>query len=303
MRIFIIYILTSLIPPLPYLHRIYIHIRILCYKLLLAPKIDLLIKNQLVVETPLSVKKKLLNSLTINDDSVCHIVGSGWSLNFSCLNIKSDDTVIGFNRAARCPFVKFNIYFVEIGSWKLNSLSLTQIELVRNVLSKQTKFVFFKNIWAFRNNIDFIISYWGNAVSYIRDYSINCLSVHNLKDSLEFFLEDDDNYLKQFCSSALTSVWFAKYLGFKKIVLHGIDFGGPYFYDIEGYNNRETIQMLSLSNNITIDISAGGVHPTAQLPIGLKNSLPILHALLSDQGIYLYSATKHSPLSSILPVF
>jgi hypothetical protein len=287
-----------------WLHYLYIVITAYRFKTKSEKKYDLLRKEGCKVVSPLIAKNEILANYSVDNNAICHIIGSGWSLNHSCHSIKSSDFVIGFNQAALCPSIKFNVYFVEFGSSKMEDISKKQLRLINEVVKKQTAHIYFKNIWEDKNDIDFIIENWSTNISYIKDYWIPCLFAKNLYQSLAFFLENDNSYLKQYCSTVLTSILFAKFLGFKKIILHGVDFGGAYFFDVEGY-----FHLLQYRPNkekeahFYGELSKNNVHSTARLSTGLKNSLPIIHNFLYDQGIELFSATDISPSSEILPVF
>ncbi len=41
--------------------------------------------------------------------------------------------------------------------------------------------------------------------------------------------------MPQFISTVVTGIFVAYHLGFEKIVVHGVDFGGKYFYDSDDF--------------------------------------------------------------------
>tara|TARA_B100000949_G_C14268413_1_gene446147 strand:+ start:592 stop:1512 length:921 start_codon:yes stop_codon:yes gene_type:complete len=251
------------------------------------------------------LKEKILGKYVVKNDSVCHIIGSGWSLNNSQKRISPADYIIGFNQAA-VSGLKFDLYFVEFGSLKEKETSLKQKKLIDEVILPQKGLVVFKNLWADRNEINFIVELWGRSVNYVKDIPVNCYNPKFLLQSMSIFMKNDSEYIRQYSSTALTLVKYAKDIGFKKIVLHGIDFGGKYFFEAEDFHNSNNLTNYlpdKSKTSIYIPSKDSKVHITATSGIGLRESLPIASKMLAKEGVKIYSADSNSPLSQILPIF
>ncbi len=266
-----------------------------------------ILENELGIEfyTVEGLKELVNNLRTIKPSSRCHVIGSGWSLNETSKFISDDDFVIGFNQAA-ISGIRFDLYFVEFGSQQELEISEKQFKLIKEVVSEQTDLIFFKNVWARRNNLDYIRKNWANHVHYIQDIPTNCYNPRFLRQSLDIFLKDDPIFMRQYSSTALTMIKLGKDLGFKKIILHGVDFGGEYFFDttdFEDENNLRKYLPSRKSNNIYIKSGKQDIHSTSKDLFGLKYSLPYVNEYMVAKDVNLYAATSNSPLSKILPVY
>ena len=286
-------------------------------KLLLAFQTNKLKKRQRVLSEKLAAELKIeilgvkaLKALVRkkynkNASEICHIIGSGWSLNQSIQSISENDFVIGFNQAA-ISGIKSDLYFVEFGSVTESDITEKQFKLVQEVIKPHTKLVFFKNLWSMRNDLRVVKNTWNTNVKYVNDIPVNCYNAKFLNQSLDVFLEDDPVFVRQYSSTALTLVKLAKDLDFKKIVLHGIDFGGEYFFDAENFEDHLNLKKYlpnRTEQNIYNKASSNSTHITSKDLYGLKYALPIVSERLKEKGVILYAATEVSPLSKVLPVY
>lgn len=240
-----------------------------------------------------------------NTTEICHIIGSGWSLNQSISSISENDFVIGFNQAA-ISGIKSDLYFVEFGSVVESDITEKQFKLVQEVIKPHTDFVFFKNLWAMRNDYNVVRDTWNTNVRYVNDIPVNCYNAKFLSQSLDVFLEDDPVFIRQYSSTALTLVKLAKDLGFKKIVLHGIDFGGKYFFDANNFDDKLGLKKYlpnRSEQNIYKKANSKSTHITSKDSFGLKYALPIVKQRFEEKGVDLYAGTEISPLSKVLPVY
>ena len=167
-----------------------------------------------------------------------------------------------------------------------------------------------KNLTQEKNDISYALNKYKDIAYFGKDLPISHY-LNNLRTfnySAELLLKEDGDYFRQACSTVVTSIIFAKYLGFKKIVLHGVDFFGGYFFDQSEYKNLSEFHPPYFEKNIVKgeDIynkewrDEKGHHPTSSC---LYKFIPILKNKLKIENIKLYCAVKESPLSKILEVY
>jgi hypothetical protein len=182
----------------------------------------------------------LYKKMAEHNNKICHIIGSGWSLNKSIALVNKNDYIIGFNFSAFYS-MPFNMYFIEANEDK--EINQTIYQLAIDVVCQYTDNVFFKNIWEIPHVLETLVPLYKEKVMFIRDVIIMPQNVQAVPDTVRFMLQKDSLFIKQTCSTVLTCITCAAIAGFKKIVLHGIDFWGPYFFDMENFHNKSTIKL------------------------------------------------------------
>lgn len=284
------------------LHAIYIRLKVIRVRFKVKHILAILSKSGCDVIDLRDLKNMVLSKFSTPQNTNCHIIGSGWSLNQSKAVIKKDDCVIGFNQAALSG-LDFDLYFFEFGGDKVDDISKQQIKLFDKLLGKKPIIVF-KNVWEDKNDVDYIVKYWGSKLYYIHDYAVPCMSKKNLVQSIGYMLNSDDKYLRQYMSSVITSIGFAAYCGFKTIVIHGLDFGGEYFFDADDFDGDNSLRPDSnRALGLYEKCSSSSVHSTSVGSIGVKSSIPIIRDLLKQSGVTIFSASRVSPLSEYLPIY
>ena len=139
---------------------------------------------------------------------------------------------MGFNFAAVCS-LPFDVYFIE----GAHSDGDVQRELIQEYASARIGKVFLKNLWQGNTEPDYYRRHYLDSVSLIHDIHMPPLPFHN-NDTLKrvivlALLQKRSKYVVQFGSTIITCIVLAAQLGFKKIVVHGLDFYGPHFF-LEG---------------------------------------------------------------------
>lgn len=234
---------------------------------------------------------------------VCHVIGSGWSLNESLRQIASQDFVIGFNYAAISD-IDFDAYFFEFGGQKVKEISKNHLALARDRLIDKTNLMYFKNIWEVKNDTDFISSNWMGLARPVMDHLYVMLDKRHLRQTITDCLEDQSEYIPQICSTVVTAVVLAHQAGFERIVIHGLDFGGQYFYEcMEADIDPKFLPPPKPVSGFYGKSNKEDVHPTALTTIGMRDIVPVLHDLLKDKGIALMCGCESSPSSAYLPVY
>lgn len=285
------------------LHMLCIKFIFLMYKAKVNGLLDKVSANSHEIMTLPELKKEEMSRLKSKNSKNAHIVGSGWSLNKTIDLVNKQDFVIGFNFS---PLAKldFDIYFIEFGGGKFSETSDFHRLLADEIIIPSGGRVYFKNIWEEKNDVKYIKKHIKGKYPLIKDYLVPCLSRNNLKQSLEVCLNNDSDFLAQIRSTSITSIFLAYYLGFKKIVLHGIDFGGGYFFEHEDFDGNKHYSALAQKCMYNKHLQASNKpHPTAEREVGIQQILPVLKDLLLERDVFLYTSSLISPSSAILPVY
>ena len=238
------------------------------------------------------------------DYSHCNIWGSGWSASQSSKNEyytkSSFDIGFGFSYILE---LNFDFYFIENASEKLSELVFIQKKGLERFIDNEKSYIVFKNILQDKNDLDFAIREYSSLAFFAKDifvpHYINKETV--FRNTTKTLLEYDPFYFRGSCSTIISSIIFARYLGFKNIIIHGVDFGGKYFFDLDEYKKfssyKPNIQDSIYQKKIRLK---NAKNPTADC---LKRLLPLLNQYLKSENINLYSANRQSPLSHFLPLF
>ena len=286
-----------------FLHLLYIKISCLILKVKFFRLLNKISASNNDIITLPELKKEAMVRIKSNNSKIAHIIGSGWSLNKTIGLVDKNDFVIGFNFS---PLSKldFDIYFIEFGGYKCSETSDFHRMLAEKVVIPSGGNVYFKNIWQERNDVQYIKNHIKGKYPLIKDYVVPCISEDKIQQCLEFCLNSDSNFIAQICSTSITSIILAYFFGFRKIVLHGIDFSGGYFFeqkDFDGYKRYLGLAKKCMYNKHLQ--TSDQQHPTAVLDIGMKQILPVLKDLLSERGVSLYASSSISPSSLILPAY
>lgn len=234
--------------------------------------------------------------------TVCHIIGSGWSLNESYTQALRDDAyVVGFNFAGLIE-LPYSAYFVEFAGPEIQELSQRQKALLDRRIRPITRNIYFKGLTLPRNDPAMALELFGAICRFTQDLILPCLGPANLKATCRELLKQDKTYIRQYMSTTLTLIAIALHSGFKKIVLHGVDFGGSYFYEHPKFHSLEDLLPPSKGIYYVKNSSKSTPHVTNLAGVGVEASLHHITQLLPE-GVALYAGCEASPLSAILPVF
>jgi len=252
-------------------------------------------------------RKEVVEEITLRKvergSDVCHVIGSGWSLNQSISKIDEGDFVIGFNYAGIAD-IDFDVYFFEFGGGKVSEISRNHLAIARKKIIGTTNLIYFKNIWEDKNDIDFIASQWLEFARPVKDHPYTVLDKRHLRKTLSQCLGDETDYIPQLRSTVVTATILAFQAGFRKIVIHGLDFGGQYFYECM---DRETdISFLPPPKPVSGfygKTNKDNVHPTAASHIGMRDIILEIYGLLKERDTVLMCGSANSPSSQYLPVY
>jgi hypothetical protein len=243
---------------------------------------------------------QLNNSLKPFSNTTCHIICSGPSLNVSAISLLNDyrpKFTIGFNYACYANLT-FDLYFFEFCGFNCLDQTIDLYSAFKGSRHRIKRLIF-KNLLMKRNSANLLRRFYGDRIQILMDLNYSITQISNLSPLLESLFVYDHLFLRQYKSTAVSLIVLAYHAGFKSIVLHGLDFGGGYFFN----TNSPT----DLSGDQNPDISflekEFFFHPTAVGPFSLQVILPLIKNYLSYHGVTLLSATSHSPSSKILPVY
>jgi len=264
-------------------------------------KIEKYFENRLKFYSPKDFK-----DLFHNKYDSCHIWGSGGTAEITkkILESRKDYFNIGFGFSCLLN-INFDFYFIENASHKNLDLLNAQNKALEKFIYKKKTILVFKNIWQEKNNMDLAYKTYKKKALFIRDliiphYNLSDIALNN---SVEKLLLSDPLYFRGCCSTVINSILFAKFLGFKKIVLHGIDFSGGYFFDSEIYKKNYPELIPPNVNNI-YDKKWRSDNQKHQSANCLELFIPkIKDKLIEDHNIELLSSSKKSGSSKYLKVF
>lgn len=160
-------------------------------------------------------------------DRKVHIFGSGASAIDTMHIVDEKDLTMGCN-ITLALLEKWDFGFVE--RLEANEFGRLQMQVL---MERKFGILLLKNNYptSFNKkpkNIKLLKS--KHEISLLRECQV--ISGRNDIDHLvELILDDSNNVLRQYASSILTMMIFAQRMGIKKMVLHGVDFGGVCFYE------------------------------------------------------------------------
>jgi len=254
-------------------------------------------------------KKKLLEILLQKKkgkkSGICHIIGSGNSIIHSRHKINiTNDFIMGCNLAALMD-LKFDFYSVEFASInKEYEPKYTVRNIVKRKLIKENTVIIFKNLSSNKLDLNFLNSFVG-ITNFILDYSWRCFNKMQLKYYIHnYLLKKNKEIFYQYNSTLILLISIAYELNFKKIVIHGLDFGGKYFFSNQKsiYKNKHLIHKNELSVYENININKKGNYQKHKA-LNMQRMFKLISDSLIQNKVTLYSGTKNSASSKFLKIF
>lgn len=240
------------------------------------------------------------------EKSECHILGSGWSLNSSYPVIDRRKVfVIGFNFSfLKCPDP--DLHFIENASLKNKRFfdnSLDHYFALGKFGIFDSTVLVVKNISEFKNSLKLIRLMYGDKALFVRDRHFRLFGADEVDAVIKQMMRFDGG-IPQALSSSISLVFFARLMGFKRIVVHGLDFFGPHFY---GEDLNQAIYHDYDFSQVGLDQNyqpGSGLHKSAagENGVGVSHLLYKIKAHFEEEGIELVAATERSPSSEILGV-
>ena len=209
----------------------------------------------------------VLSSISKSKSSTVHILGSGASVLESLGSIPKTDIVIGNNMSCLLD-IYHDIYFAEFCGPKISLFSDGMLKIVKLNRDKMGR-CYFKNLRARYNEpFEAFHKYSQLGFEFIADHSLCCLHPDRVHSLLQSFFAYSF-YLPQFKSTVLSLIFICHLAGLNDIVLHGFDFGGPYFFDTHRWHHSNSLRVDSFiprdsfypvsSKDFKHTVSRGGV--------------------------------------------
>ncbi|WP_027306750.1 hypothetical protein [Candidatus Pelagibacter communis] len=247
--------------------------------------------------------EKLKKKKKIKDSKVCHIIGAGGSLNSSIDKISKKDFVLGCNLAVLAD-LNFDFYTIEFASNdKITEPKHITSYLVKRKLLKNNTVVIFKNLISEKIDRNFLKKTYQKSLNFITDYSWRCFNKKQLKFYLENKIFGKTEKFYQYNSTLVLLISIAYNLKFKKIILHGVDFGGKYFYSSKvNLNIKKISHIKELKDHENNNISKQGVY-TDFKDLNMPGVFKQISNILEKKGINLLAASRSSKSSKFLRVY
>ena len=237
-----------------------------------------------------------------------HIIASGHSTLSSFYKCDPQKHfIVGFNYASLLP-ITFDCYFVEMASNETDYL-FKYSEIQKHVIhsAKKIDLLILKNIWQKKIEQNYALDAYGNNVKMLLDIHapFSCDGdQHILKpyQLSKLLLKTDKLFAMQLYTTAFTCIALAYQCGFREVILHGLDLGGPHFYI------DSSIRWPRSADSDTVDemISKSMQHDNDPNFLGGLNKLRTLMTLMSlrdnlaHKGIRLLVASQQSPIAQYL---
>jgi hypothetical protein len=247
--------------------------------------------------------KKLKKIKKIKNSTICHIIGAGNSLNLSINKISKKDFVFGCNLAALTN-LNFDLYTIEFASYPIiGEPNLITHYLVKEKLLKKKSVVIYKNLTSEKINRIFLKDKYQNHINLVADYSWRCFNNIQLEYYLKNKILDNKKKFYQYETSLILLISIAYQLNFHKIVLHGFDLEGEYFYSNRiNFFTKKNNYIKELKRHEKNNISKLGIYKDF-VGINVINIFSKMRDILNKNKIKLYSASKFSKSSKFLEVY
>ncbi len=233
---------------------------------------------------------------------VCHIIGSGWSASSSVGSIDFEkDYVVGFNFSGLMP-IAYDLYLYELCSddWHRSKISKAQQLLVHKLKAEQSGAKFFaKNLWESKNSIFSFAKHYGGDIIFLNDCATKITSNRGADLYVRALLSNGSKVYVQSISTVLICIDIAVQLGFKNIKLHGVDFGGPHFYDDYQSSDPLMSKILGLIKKEK-PAALSDAHKTNTGLYSLSDALVFLKKILAQSGVDISVANSMSPAFKVL---
>jgi hypothetical protein len=232
----------------------------------------------------------------------CHIIAGGYSTIDSIKRIEKNDFIIGFNFSAVAD-LHFDLYFIEIASERepYQEISRLQSELVNSIANNRISMIIAKNLWEGKIDKEMLLREYSSDIKIIYDTHVPRLPYEQYpalaKGLAKALIRPRPQWVVQYGGTVITCIQIASKLGFKRIVVHGLDFGGPYFYKDICTNLPEKFE--SSLFKIYHCTPSDSPHGNGSW---ISNILPHIRDELLENGMQLLCATEKSASSKILEV-
>lgn len=238
------------------------------------------------------------NARCSNSREICHVVGSGSTVFDSISSVGANDFVIGFNFASLLP-LSFNIFFIEGCTYRSSSLSLASRLLAECYKMRGSSLLIAKNLLINQYDLKLLRELYEEIPYAVPDIVLcwrlgPASRITNRAFLTRRLLRYDPLIMKQARSSIFTSIALAIHAGFKKIVVHGLDMGGPHFYSSNCVEWPKSVDREDIESYV---LSSRGHHDESPRYLDLLYGFK---SLSIELGIDLVSGCRQSRSSKVL---
>ena len=239
--------------------------------------------------------RSLVKSVKKRND-VCHIVASG----FSALDaykhnvVKKNDYIIGFNFSAFLPY-NFDLYFCEDNSLVIKCETaktdgIKKQALLLNKCKDRISNLVWKNIYS-SENLFYAEQFQQNNIDYSIVMDRQIISEND--KIVKQLLAKPGIMMPQWYTTTITATMLAYHAGFKKIIVHGLDFGGSHVYFDKELQKQVGMELLD------------PYEKAKQQPVynGQEWIWPLLIDALSAKGVSVYCASQNSRFKEYASVY
>lgn len=216
-----------------------------------------------------------------------HVLMPGSSVIESVGQIDSNDFVIGFNLASFLP-VKLDLIFVENSNNTLySSLQYKSCSFQAGLGSK----TLIKNLWMKERHDKDVLMAYNEFSEFVIDVPLRPSFIAN-KFFLKKWLLNADYAYSSFMSSSFFALNYLFLSGAKEIILHGIDFGGQYFWEVSDF--------LCVEDHRLKNIKSNKIHPTEIGRLAFSKIITYLVDSLRENEVEVYAANSEGSLGKLL---
>ncbi|MFT6843055.1 MAG: hypothetical protein ACI8RP_000566 [Urechidicola sp.] len=252
------------------------------------------------------IYKKVNEAKKKKKSEVCHILGSGASLNLSLKEIQNSDFVMGCNYSG-LSIVEHDFYLLEFSGPSYQNVSEDHFSIAYNIVKKNTDLIFFKNVWENKNKLSSIITKFKMFnFPIVEDRLLIVEEKEQLEPSIREAICGKSDSIPQLSSTVVTLLFIAIRCGFKKIVIHGVDFGGEYFYQSSNFdsinlNKLSTLNLFNPDKNEGLYplVSINKQHDTNKSFINFEMVLCEIHKQAKSLGVDISAGYKSSKLEGL----
>lgn len=238
---------------------------------------------------------KIYDKIGICEGRICHILGSGMSVNKSYININKNDYVIAINASGILP-LKIDMYIRESTSIHRSSDFKKKNVVLSNKLFDKVKrdnpnaVLIMKNMWKTNVNpkiYDTTPSRLNILPEILLPFDMPQEFEPLNRFVIDFILNQEKMCIIQIISSVLTAITIAYKAGFQDIRIHGLDGQGSHFFhsDIfyEQCDVRDRDILLKLKELIPPQEENFNYAPGSKA----KDMFPIFKEILNQQGVFI----------------
>ena len=270
--------------------------------LLLGYKRGLPLKS--LLRRPISKQQFLsLEGRKVQQTDLCHIVGSGWSLVDSMSSIGPGDYVVGYNLAALSG-LRFDAYFTERANERVPGINSFYREMLGRAGVRNP---YVKNLFERGASLEAINYHIQDGAIPLKTFNVGGYFKRGQERALSrYLLDGGGSYFVQYRSSLMLLVAIYAAVGFRKIVLHGHDLSGPYYFDVAEFELARHLNPREhgiLSRHIPSFDDGHIINQAFAAESQLTDMLPVLVDVLEERGISLSAASTRSPLANLMPTW